>query len=71
MIEAKQTAPVPTRRAPKAAAPKPDAKHAAASRPPLKPSVDTSAPAAKDNQVSGSAPIVPPNSFDSRFGAVK
>jgi hypothetical protein len=59
--------------APKAAvpAPKPDAKHAAASRPPLKPSVDNSAPAAKDNLVSGSAPIVPPNSFDSRFGAVK
>ena len=57
--------------APKAAAPKPDAKHAAASRPPLKPSVDASAPAAKDNQVAGSAPIVPPNSFDSRFGAVK
>ena len=57
--------------APKAAAPKPDAKHANASRPPLKPSVDTSAPAAKDNQVSGSAPIVSTNSFDSRFGATR
>ena len=70
VIEAKR----PEVAAPKAAAapaPKPDAKHAAASRPPLKPSVDSSAPAAKDNQVSGSAPIVPPNSFDSRFGAVK
>ena len=70
VIEAKR----PEVAAPKAAAapaPKPDAKHAAASRPPLKPSVDGSATAAKDNQVSGSAPIVPPNSFDSRFGAVK
>src|SRR6476660_328292 len=61
----------PEAAAPKAAAPKPDAKQAAATRPPLKPSVDTSAAAAKDNQVSGSAPIVPPHSFDSRFGAVK
>jgi murein L,D-transpeptidase YafK len=62
----------PRPEAPKATAPKPaDAKHAAAGRPPLKPSVDTPAPAAKDNLVSGSAPIVPPNSFDSRFGAVK
>ncbi len=44
----------------------------AAGRPPLKPSVsDNPAPAAKDNQVAGSAPIVPPNSFDSRFGAMK
>ena len=65
VIEAKR----PEVTAPKAAAPKPDAKHAAATRPPLKPSVDSSASAA--NQVSGSAPIVPPNSFDSRFGAVK
>ena len=38
---------------------------------PLKPSVDTPAPAAKDNLVSGSAPIVSTNSFDSRFGAAK
>jgi hypothetical protein len=29
------------------------------------------APAPKDTQVAGSAPIVPPNSFDSRFGAMK
>jgi murein L,D-transpeptidase YafK len=63
----------PRHEASKAAAPKPEAKHAA-SRPPLKPSVsDTAAatPAAKDNHVSGSAPIVSSNSFDSRFGAVK
>jgi hypothetical protein len=71
VIEAKQTATRPDASPPKAAAPKPDAKHAAASRPPLKPSVDTSAPAGKDNQVSGSAPIVSTNSFDSRFGAAK
>jgi hypothetical protein len=51
VIEAKQTAPRPDASPPKAAAPKPDAKHAAATRPPLKPSVDTSAPAGKDNQV--------------------
>ena len=63
--------PRPEASAPKTTAPKPDTKQAA-SRPPLKPSVsDTPAPAAKDNLVSGSAPIVPPNSFDSRFGAVK
>jgi hypothetical protein len=70
-IETKQTAPRSDASSPKAAAPKPDAKHAAASRPPLKPSVDTSAAAGKDNLVSGSAPIVPTNSFDSRFGAAK
>jgi murein L,D-transpeptidase YafK len=69
--EAKQTAPRPEASAPKSTAPKADAKHAAASRPPLKPSVDAPAPAAKDNLVSGSAPIVSSNSFDSRFGAVK
>jgi murein L,D-transpeptidase YafK len=68
--EAKRSEP-PRPEAPKATAPKPDAKHAAAGRPPLKPSVDAAAPAAKDNLVSGSAPIVPTNSFDSRFGAVK
>lgn len=69
--EAKQ-APRPDTSAAKAAAPKPDAKHAAAGRPPLKPSVsDAPASTAKDNQVSGSAPIVSSNSFDSRFGATK
>jgi murein L,D-transpeptidase YafK len=69
--ETKRSEP-PRPEAPKATAPKPDAKHAAAAgRPPLKPSVDAAAPAAKDNLVSGSAPIVPTNSFDSRFGAVK
>ena len=71
VIEAKQTAARPETSAPKTAAPKHDVKQAAA-RPPLKPSVsDTPAPAAKDNQVSGSAPIVSSNSFDSRFGATK
>jgi murein L,D-transpeptidase YafK len=63
----------PTRpEAPKATAPKTEAKHAA-SRPALKPSVSDSpaAPATKDAQVSGSAPIVSTHSFDSRFGAVK
>jgi outer membrane biosynthesis protein TonB len=64
-------------------APKPEAKPAEtkhAAKPTLKPSVsDNSAtataaapsPAPKDTQVAGSAPIVQPNSFDSRFGAVK
>jgi murein L,D-transpeptidase YafK len=70
--ETKRTEP-PRPEAPKATAPKPaEAKHAATSRPPLKPAAsEAPAPAAKDNLVSGSAPIVPPNSFDSRFGAVK
>ena len=59
-----------------------ETKQAAASRPPLKPSVTetpaASAPAAaapaapaKDTMVAGSQPIVQPNSFDSRFSAVK
>jgi len=55
----------------------------AAARPPLKPSVTeapapaapatatAAAPPAKDTMVAGSQPIVPPNSFDSRFSAVK
>ena len=74
--EARRSTP-PRPEAPKATAPKhdakPDVKHAAAGRPPLKPSVDTpaTASAARDNLVSGSAPIVSTNSFDSRFGAVK
>ena len=71
VIEAKPTAPRPDASAPKSTAPKQDVKQAAA-RPPLRSSVsDTPAPTARDNQVSGSAPIVPPNSFDSRFGAMK
>jgi hypothetical protein len=41
----------------------------------LKPSVSdapaAAAPAAKDALVAGSQPIVSPNSFDSRFSAVK
>jgi murein L,D-transpeptidase YafK len=62
---------------PKAAASKPAETKQAATRPPFKPSVTDSppaiaeAPAPKDTQVAGSAPIVPPNSFDSRFGAMK
>jgi hypothetical protein len=71
VIEAKQTATRPEAAAPKSTAPKQDSKQAAG-RPPLRASVsDNPAPAAKDNQVAGSAPIVPPNSFDSRFGAMK
>jgi murein L,D-transpeptidase YafK len=61
-----------------AAAPKPDAKQTpAAARPPLKPSVTdtpaaaTAPPAKKDGMVAGATPIVPPNSFDSRFSAFK
>jgi hypothetical protein len=69
--EAKPAAPRPETAAPKNTAPKNDSKQAAA-RPPLRSSVsDAPAPAARDTQVSGSAPIVPPNSFDSRFGAMK
>ena len=63
----------PRPEAPKATATKPaDTKHVAAAHPPLKPPVsDAPAHAAKDHLVSGSAPIVSTNSFDSRFGAVK
>jgi murein L,D-transpeptidase YafK len=67
-IEAKPATPAPKSAAPKVE-PKAEPKQAA-SRPPLKPSL-SDAPAAKDNQVAGSAPILPPNSFDSRFGAMK
>ncbi|QWG23244.1 murein L,D-transpeptidase [Bradyrhizobium sediminis] len=62
---------------PKAApAPKPADTKQAAAKPPLKPSLSDAvaaapAPAAKDAQVAGSQPIVPANSFDSRFSAVK
>ena len=74
VIEAKPALPAAKSAAPKVE-PKAEPKQAA-SRPPLKPSVtDTPAaapaPAAKGNQVAGSAPIVSSNSFDSRFGAVK
>jgi murein L,D-transpeptidase YafK len=58
--------------APKAAEPK---QAAATPRPPLKPSLSDSqaaaAPATKDSLVAGSQPIVPANSFDSRFSAMK
>jgi murein L,D-transpeptidase YafK len=69
---------------PEASAPKPSTPSStpaapetkqAAVRPPLKPSVTdaqaAAAPAAKDGMVAGSQPIVPPNSFDSRFSAFK
>jgi hypothetical protein len=68
---------------PKAFKPAETTKQAAAPRPPLKPSVAAtpaaSAPAtaaapaapARDTMVAGSQPIVQPNSFDSRFSAVK
>ncbi len=57
-----------------------ETRQAAASRPPLKPSVDApaapapaaaAAPPPKDAMVAGSQPIVGANSFDSRFSAVK
>jgi hypothetical protein len=73
VIEAKRTEAT----VPKTPAPKADTRQAA-SRPPLKPSVsDTAAalpppaPATRDSQVAGSAPIVSSNSFDSRFSAMK
>jgi murein L,D-transpeptidase YafK len=60
---------------PKAVASKPAETKQAASRPPLKPSTTDSAaadaPAPKDTLVAGSQAIVAPNSFDSRFSAVK
>jgi hypothetical protein len=68
--------PRPEASIPKTSAPKADTKQAA-TRPPLKPSVsDTpAAPAAAapaaNAQVAGSQPIVPANSFDSRFSAMK
>ena len=73
-IEARRSDPPrPEASVPKAA-PRTETKQAAA-RPPLKPSL-TDQPAqaaapAKDSQVAGSAPIVPANSFESRFSAVK
>jgi murein L,D-transpeptidase YafK len=68
--------PRPEAAPPKAAASKPAETKQAATRPPLKPSVTDSAPAAetpapKDTLVAGSRPIMQSNSFDSRFGAVK
>jgi murein L,D-transpeptidase YafK len=69
--------PRPEAATPKAAASKPAETKQAATRPPFKPSVTDSppaaaeAPAAKDTMVAGSQPIVQPNSFDSRFGAMR
>ena len=70
------SAPKTAAAAPKAADSKADTKQAAA-QPPLKPSVSDSQAAAafaapaKDGAVAGAAPIVPANSFESRFSAFK
>ncbi|MDO9062521.1 MAG: hypothetical protein Q7U92_26350 [Bradyrhizobium sp.] len=72
VIEAKRNEPPRSEAAvPKltAAAPKPVDTKQAAAKPALKPSLDTPAPVAPA-QVTGSQPIVPANSFDSRFSAV-
>jgi membrane-bound lytic murein transglycosylase B len=77
VIEARRSEPPRFEALPKAAAPKAtEPKQAAAApRPPLKPSLSDSAaaaaPAANSGLVAGSQPIVPANSFDSRFGAMK
>jgi murein L,D-transpeptidase YafK len=74
VIETRRSEPPrPEATSPKAAAPKPDTQ-LATGRPTLKPSLSetpAAPPAAKDNQVAGSAPIVPSNSFESRFGAIR
>ena len=80
IIEAKRNEPPRSEAsAPKAVAAAPkaaDIKQATA-QPPLKPAVSDSQAAAafaapaKDGVVAGSAPIVPPNSFESRFSAFK
>ncbi|WP_454623975.1 L,D-transpeptidase family protein [Bradyrhizobium cenepequi] len=64
--------------APKPAENKPAETRLAAAKPALKPTVTdapatstAAAPAVKDAQLAGSQPIVQPNSFDSRFGAMK
>jgi murein L,D-transpeptidase YafK len=84
VIEAKRSEPAPSLARAPAATPKATDTKQAAAKPALKPSVtDASATAAAapapaaafaptaPAQVSGSAPIVSPNSFESRFGAVK
>jgi murein L,D-transpeptidase YafK len=77
VIEAKRSEPPrPEASIPKTAAPKATDIKQAAVRPSLKPSLSDApaaapAPAAKDALVAGSQPIVSPNSFDSRFSAVK
>jgi murein L,D-transpeptidase YafK len=71
VVEAKP--PRPEASIPKA--PKASETKQAAARPPLKPSLSDSTaaapPPAKDTLVAGSQPIVPANSFESRFSAVK
>jgi murein L,D-transpeptidase YafK len=68
--------PRPEASIPKTSTPKPSDTKQAVARPPLKPSLSDSdsaaaAPAANNAQVAGSQPIVPANSFESRFSAVK
>jgi hypothetical protein len=67
--------PRPESSAPKATAQKASEAKQAAAHPPLKPSLSdmpaAAAPAAKDNVVAGSQPIISSNSFDSRFSAAK
>jgi hypothetical protein len=76
VMEAKRNEqpPRPEGSIPKGPAPKADTKQAAV-RPPLKPSISdqpaAAATPAKDNLVAGAQPIVPPNSFESRFSAVQ
>jgi murein L,D-transpeptidase YafK len=75
--EAKRNTSIPRPEAsiPKAASketsPKAPETRQAAVRPPLKPSISDGTAAAPPAQVAGSQPIVPANSFDSRFSAVK
>jgi len=80
LIEAKRNEPPRSEAsAPKAvaAAPKAADTKQATAQPPLKPAVSDSQAAAafaapaKDGVVAGSAPVVPANSFESRFSAFK
>jgi murein L,D-transpeptidase YafK len=78
--KAAETKPTPRPEAPKSIVavkpePKPAETKLAASRPPLKPSASDGGIHAdsgtKDTQISGAAPVVSSNSFDSRFSAMK
>jgi murein L,D-transpeptidase YafK len=74
VIEAKRSDAPPR---PEASIPKAAATKQAAAKPALKPSISDQpaaaapAPAAKDSLVAGAQPIVPANSFESRFSAMK
>jgi murein L,D-transpeptidase YafK len=79
--KAAEAKPAPQPQAPKSvvavkpAEPKPAETKLAASRPPLKPAVSDGGThedsGSKDTQISGAAPVVSSNSFDSRFSAMK